>query len=133
MPKYSESSKLKLNTCHPALQKVFNRVIEIIDCTVVEGHRPQELQDKYFKEGKSKLPWPKGEHNSVPSRAIDAAPCTNKGKLSWDQRHCLFFAGIVIGVAEGMSIKLRWGGDWDGDRECVTDQDFQDLVHFELI
>jgi peptidoglycan L-alanyl-D-glutamate endopeptidase CwlK len=31
-----------------------------------------------------------------------------------------------------LGVKLRWGGNWDRDGEPVTDQDFQDLVHFEL-
>lgn len=132
MNQFSASSIQKLSTCDPALQALFNRVLEISDCMIVEGHRDQEKQDAYYRTGKSKLPWPKGEHNSIPSRAVDVAPCPN-GKLSWDQRHCLFFAGIVLGVAEMMGIKIRYGGDWDGDREPVTDQDFQDLVHFEML
>lgn len=32
-----------------------------------------------------------------------------------------------------LGIDIRWGGNWDMDGEPVTDQNFQDLVHFELV
>jgi len=28
-----------------------------------------------------------------------------------------------------MEIPIRWGGDWDRDH-CLSDQSFDDLVHF---
>jgi peptidoglycan L-alanyl-D-glutamate endopeptidase CwlK len=31
-----------------------------------------------------------------------------------------------------MTHSVRFGGDWDGDKD-ITDQKFNDLVHFELI
>jgi hypothetical protein len=31
-----------------------------------------------------------------------------------------------------MEVKLRWGGDWDSDKD-TKDQNFNDLPHFELI
>jgi peptidoglycan L-alanyl-D-glutamate endopeptidase CwlK len=132
MPKYNQTSINRLSTCHQDLQKVFYKVLDIIDHSIIEGHREQEAQDKYFKEGKSEKPWPEGKHNGVPSDAVDAAPFYH-GEISWDKRHCLYFAGIVIGVANMMGIRIRWGGDWDRDQEPVTDQDFQDLVHFERV
>ncbi len=60
------------------------------------------------------------------------APYLNGG-VSWDSRHCLYFAGLVMGIAKQMDIEIRWGGDWDRDNEPVTDQEFQDLVHFEFV
>ena len=132
MPTFGKRSRERLETCHGNLQTVFNRVIEIIDCSVVEGYRDEETQNRYFNEGKSKVKYPNGKHNRNPSDGIDVCPYIN-GSLSWDARHCLFFAGIVIGISEMMGIKLRWGGDWDMDGEPVTDQEFQDLVHFELV
>lgn len=70
-------------------------------------------------------------HNRFPSKAIDVAPYVN-GKASYDYRHCCFFAGVVLAIAGMLKIKVRWGGNWDMDEEVMTDQDFQDLVHFEL-
>ena len=131
MPRFSKRSFDKLMTCDERLQRVFLEVIEFVDCTVVEGHRGQTRQDEFFYAGKSRVQYPNGKHNGVPSKAADVAPYLN-GSISWNPKHCLYFAGVVLGIAWKMGIRLRWGGDWDMDHEAVTDQDFQDLVHFEL-
>jgi len=44
----------------------------------------------------------------------------------------LFLSGFVLGIAHMKGIKIRWGGDWDGDTK-MNDQKFNDLVHFELM
>ena len=41
-------------------------------------------------------------------------------------------AGFVMGIANTVGIKLRWGGDWDKDTE-LKDNKFNDLGHFEII
>jgi len=129
---YSKVSQTELSTCHPKLQEIFTVVDELgFECTIVEGHRGKEAQDFYFQSGKSKVQWPDGEHNATPSNAVDAAPYIN-GKASWNKYHCIYFAGAVLAIAAMLSIKIRWGGNWDIDAEVVTDQDFQDLVHFEI-
>ena len=132
MPKYSRNSKKKLETCSEPLKLLFTEVIKHFDCTIVEGHRGQRNQDRFFDEGRSRIKYPNGKHNAWPSRAVDVAPYLNGG-VSWDSRHCLYFAGLVMGIAKQMDIEIRWGGDWDRDNEPVTDQDFQDLVHFEFV
>lgn len=131
MPSFGAVSRARLDTCHPDLVRLFERVVAQFDCSILEGHRDQATQDRYFAEGKSRLKWPQGRHCARPSQAVDAAPFIN-GKASFDQRHCLYFAGFVMATARELGIGLRWGGDWDRDNEPVTDQDFQDLVHFEL-
>lgn len=134
MYKFGKTSLARLSTCDPRLQVVLRAAMAqgIMDMTVTEGHRDQATQDKYFYEGKSRLRYPHGKHNSYPSKAVDVAPYV-KGKLSYDQRHCCHLAGIILGIAASLGIKLRWGGNWDQDGEPVTDQDFKDLVHFELV
>lgn len=136
MPHYGETSRKRLSTCSLNLQKVFNEVIKHIDCTIVEGVRSKEDQNEYFEKGKSRVVWPDGKHNvESPGElceAVDAGPYIN-GAISWKKDHCLYFAGVVMGIALMMGIKLRWGGDWDMDHEPITDQEFQDLVHFEEV
>lgn len=128
MPKFSATSKLKLNTCSPLLRTLFNTVIETYDCQILEGHRGQAAQDKAFAEGKSKLKWPQGKHNSLPSKAVDVAPYP----VDWkDSKRFYHFAGYVQGVAKELGIKVRWGGDWDSDLD-FSDNTFDDLVHFEV-
>lgn len=128
MPKFSGRSISKLNSCDPRLQKVFKEVIKHWDCTILEGTRDEETQNEYFRTGKSKLKFPSSKHNSLPSKAIDAAPYP----IVWeDTKRFYAFAGFVIGVAATMGITLRWGGDWDSDRD-FSDQSFNDLPHFEI-
>ena len=135
MPKFSQESFSKLSTCHLDLQAVFFEVIHTIDCTILEGHRNQQDQDKAYADGKSKLQWPHGKHNSTPSLAVDVAPYPVNFK---DTQRFFYFAGFVKGVAEGLKIQgkithnIRWGGDWNSDNK-FDDNKFNDFVHFELI
>src|SRR3546814_13614528 len=103
---------------------VFEKVVQDFDCSVIEGHRDQAAQDKAFAEGHSKLKWPHGNHNALPSRAVDVAPYP----IDWtDSPRMHLFAGYVIATALSLGIKLRWGGDRDGDRQ-VKDEDRQSVV-----
>jgi peptidoglycan LD-endopeptidase CwlK len=134
MPGYSLRSRRALDTCHKDLRYIFNYVIRYFDHSVIEGHRNEEKQNKYYKEGKSKLRFPKSKHNSYPSMAVDAAPYP----INWGGRERFtYFAGFVMAVARVMydageiEHLVRWGGDWDKDTE-VDDNRFDDLPHFEL-
>lgn len=129
MNTFSAASEAKLKTCHPDLQRLFREVLPHWNCQILEGHRGQEAQERAVREGKSKLHWPQGNHNSFPSNAVDVAPFA----IDWnDGRRFREFAGVVIQIAKRLGIRLRWGGDWDGDGD-TTDQTFNDLVHFELL
>lgn len=129
MAKFGKTSKERLATCDKRLQRVFNEVIKYVDCSVLEGHRNEERQDKLFDEGKTKVKYPRGRHNSYPSRAVDVTPYP----VDWnDRERQTLFAGFVIGIARSMDIRLRWGGDWDMDFK-VMDNRFDDFPHFEII
>ena len=137
MPSYSESSLSKLSTCELPLQRLFLEVVKHRDNTVLEGHRGEALQHQYFLEGKSKLDWPNGNHNADPSKAVDSVPypidwtkVTKEDK--WAINALCEYAGFVLGIAAMMEIPIRWGGDWDGDGD-LSDQQFHDLPHFELL
>lgn len=121
MPSFSNKSKAKLGTCDKRLQDIFNRVILYKDCTILEGHRNAELQQKAFDEGNSKVQWPNSRHNSSPSKAVDVMPYP----IDWDDIDRLTeFAIFVEGVAAGMDIKVEWGGRWGK---------FFDGPHWQLI
>jgi peptidoglycan L-alanyl-D-glutamate endopeptidase CwlK len=129
MPRYSNRSAIKLAECDERIQRVFNTVIETVDNTILVGHRNQEDQEEMYETGRSQLQWPNSMHNSLPSKAVDVAPYP----IDWnDRERFTLFAGYVLGVAENMGIKLRWGGDWDRDFK-TSDNSFDDLVHFELL
>lgn len=134
MPAYSATSRERLVTCHVDLQEIFDEVIQHFDCTILEGHRSRERQNRLQREGKSQVRWPNGKHNQMPSEAVDAIPYP----IDWgDRERMTLFAGYVIGVADQLfdlgrtNHRVRWGGDWDRDTE-VKDNGFDDLVHFEL-
>lgn len=132
MRKFSDQSLNRLGQCHPDLQRLFNAVIAICDCTVLCGHRTKLEQDEAVRTGRSKTPWPTSKHNAIPSMAVDVAPYP----VQWDGVNARIrfyhFAGVVRAVADDMGIKIRWGGDWDGDWD-LFDQSFNDLPHFELV
>jgi len=128
MPRFGKKSRENLSTCHEDLQKVFNEVIKHVDCSVLEGHRDERRQEKLFSEGKTKVHYPMGRHNSKPSRAVDVVPYP----VDWNDRERFhLFSGFVLGMARGMGITLRWGGDWNMNFE-VNDNKFDDFPHFEL-
>ena len=98
------------------------------DCTILEGHRGKERQDKAYADGKSKVKYPDGKHNQFPSVAVDVAPYP----IDWSDRDRFhYFGGFVLGVAKQMGMNIRWGGDWNQDTK-TKDNKFDDLVHFEI-
>jgi hypothetical protein len=128
MPRYSKRSKERLASCDERLQEVFNEVIKHVDCSVLEGHRSKERQNKLYDEGRTKVKYPNGRHNISPSKAVDVTPYP----VDWEDRERqTLFAGFVIGIARGMGYRLRWGGDWDMDFK-VMDNRFDDFPHFEI-
>jgi len=119
MPAFSKRSMERLNTCDGQLIELFGEVVKHFDCTILEGHRNKEDQEKYFNEGKSKNHYPDSKHNRYPSRAVDAIyhPFS---EYSWDDREKFkLFRGFVYGVASQLGIKLNKTIEWD-------------LPHFEL-
>ena len=130
MPRFSNKSKAKLDTCHPDLQRLFNEVIKHVDCTIIEGVRSVETQAEYFRTGRSRTM--KSKHLKQPDGWSWAVDCLAY-PIQWDNwKRNYLFAGFVKGMAASMGIKIRMGADWDGDFDTL-DQRFHDLPHFELV
>ncbi|MUK46945.1 M15 family peptidase [Aliivibrio fischeri] len=128
MNKFSQQSATRLASCHPQLQKVFTKVLEICDCSILCGHRT-EAEQNALPSSNTQVRFPNSKHNSVPSKAVDATPYPYDED---DRERFSYFAGIVIGVGASMGVAIRWGGDWDRDNE-LKDNGFDDLMHFELV
>ena len=128
MPKFSEKSRQRLASCHPRLQDVLNEAIKIVDFSVICGVRGEEDQNRYFAEGKSKVKYPNGKHNSNPSRAVDIQPYPYPA----DNKTWFYLIGIIKGIAHMKSINIRSGADWDMDTD-FNDQTFNDWFHLELV
>lgn len=138
MPRFSTKSREKLATCHPKLQKLMNKVIKRVDCTILEGVRSSETQAEYVRTGRSTTLASKHlEQSDGYSHALDVAIYPIAwGSLGGEKQirelcRNYMFIGYVKAVADELAINIRLGADWDGDWE-LTDQNFHDIVHIEL-
>ena len=128
MPRFGSRSINRLKTCDQKLQELFYEVVKHFDCSIIEGNRGEERQNKAYADGKSKVKYPNGKHNKFPSVAVDVAPYP----IDWSDRDRFhYFSGFVLGVAKQMGMNIRWGGDWNQDTE-TKDNKFDDLVHFDI-
>jgi len=133
---FSAASQAELDTCHLDLVRLFSEIAMYRNCSIFEGRRGEAKQNEMFRTGLSELEYPNSKHNVlVPtdlSLAVDAGPYFPGEGIPWEDRErWLTWGGFVLGVAAGMGIGLRHGGDWDGDW-LHTDQKFHDMPHFEL-
>lgn len=154
MPDFGMKSSEVLNTLHPVLQILCNRVVEHYDITLLTGHRNKEDQNKAFHNGVSSKMWPESRHNTLPSMAVDPSPwpipegwgdldskTPFARDLDWKERVKFYEMVAVFRFAWSQlcaerpeiadNYTLRFGADWDGDGD-YRDQKFDDLVHIEI-
>jgi peptidoglycan LD-endopeptidase CwlK len=127
------NSEHVLLTANPFLQQLFREVAKAWDLTVLEGVRTLERQKELVASGSSKTL--ASRHLAQAdgfSAAVDVAPRGLDATVTWqDSALFYYFGGYVMRVAQDLGLHIRWGGDWDGDHQ-VKDQNFNDLVHFEI-
>lgn len=139
---WGKASRAQLSTCHEHIQAWADRLLAHpdlqYDLRAFEGHRPQVVQNKYHRTGRSKARWPHSYHNRWPSNAIDLLPIVN-GKAGWHRDAMLHVGPLGLRVwakmqADGtvpQDVHMRWGGDWDQDGDS-DDERFFDGAHFEI-
>lgn len=146
MPEFSATSKRHLSEVDPDLQRLFNFVIRHWDCTIIDGKRTVDEQEKNVARGVSKtmeskhLPQADGH-----SHAVDAMPypidwsaitkgiaAVKKVDPGLQTLEAYAFHGFVLGAAAAFGISVRSGIDWDGDRE-QSEHSFIDLPHYEKV
>lgn len=121
MPKLGKRSKDNLATCHVDLQRLIIEAIRHYDFSVICGHRGEKEQNEAFDKGTSQLKYPFGNHNCIPSLAVDIAPYP----IDWkDLNRFHYLAGVVLTIAEQLRLNIGWGGNW---------KKLKDYPHFELI
>ncbi len=109
MAKFSNSSLILLDECHPDIQIIMHRAIEIYDFKVLCGYRDKEAQNAAYPQFSS-LRWPESKHNQKPSRAIDIAPYP----VDWNDLNRFYkLDGVVETVADWFSIPIVWGGTFN--------------------
>ena len=128
---FGKKSTERLESCDFRLKMVCEKALSygVMDLTVLEGHRTLDRQKELFDAGKSKIDGisKKGKHNYSPSLAVDIAPYP----IDWDNTlQFNIMAGLMFAAAAELGIAMRWGGSWNGKFD--KDQNFQDLLHFEL-
>jgi peptidoglycan LD-endopeptidase CwlK len=129
MPNFSVRSKEKLATCDARLQRILNEAIKYRDFSVLCGHRNKEDQEEAYRTGNSTQRWPNSKHNSLPSKAVDIAPYP----IDWsDSARFARLVGFIEYIAMSMSIRIRWGGDWNGNMR-TKDEKLVDMPHIELV
>ena len=134
MAVFGDRSIKELQSCNDGLIILFSDVVRNYDCTILQGHRTMEEQKANFRNGVTTTLASK--HLSYPSDAVDVSPYPipdNWGETDAKEMVKFYhFAGYVKARAETLGIKVRWGGDWDSDKE-FDDQTFDDLVHWEIV
>lgn len=152
MGKYGPSSEGHLAQLHPDLVRVLRAVVAGFDNQIRDGARTPDEQRQNVARGVSKTL--DSKHVVGPglrdlSDAVDTYPYpirlpkpptwlggllpSSRAELSAyikDLARFYYFGGYVLGTADQLGVPLRWGGDWNGNRE-VNDQTFDDLPHFE--
>jgi peptidoglycan L-alanyl-D-glutamate endopeptidase CwlK len=156
---YGATSLQRLATVHPELENLMKAVGEHFPNTILEGERTVEQQEKNVAKGVSKTM--NSKHVRSPAEAVDAAPDplawpqaakllsrieTVAGQLTDEQgaevmalvegyvrevSRWYYFGGFVLGYAQELNVEIRWGGDWNSNRQ-LEDQTFHDLPHFEI-
>ena len=126
MPRFGKRSQQRLRGVDARLVSVLNEVVKHYDITILEGKRTEARQRELVAKGASKPM--KSKH--LEGKAIDVAPYPIP---DWDDTYqFIYMAGRVMQEADRLKVHLRYGGDWDRDDIVVSDQTFQDLVHFEI-
>ena len=142
--RYSESSKSKLITVHPALQIVCLSVLmDGYDNKVTDGERGEYEQNKAYAEGTSTVHYPNSKHNRKPHKdfvyAVDVVPYpviwpdkkNRPETFAKDLARFYMFAGYVRCKAKDLGVPIVQGADWNGNFD-INDQKFDDLPHIEI-
>ena len=112
MPSFSRKSADRLGTCDADLILVATSAIEVVDFSIIWGYRGEEDQMVAYKTGRSNAKWPQSRHNRMPSEAFDFLPYPFDQEDWKDIKRFTYVAGIIMGCAQALGVKLTYGGDW---------------------
>jgi len=134
MNAWGKQSKKHRQSIDHRLNAVSDRVLKLRDHSIIEGHRPEKEQNAAFNATpqRSKIKWPDGKHNSIPSKALDMQPHPMPEDDDTLREDLSYIAGLYVGIGSEMGLTLRWGGDFDMDGE-TADNRWDDLFHLEIV
>lgn len=133
---FGKESKLARAKLMPCMQKVADAALAegVIDFRILDASRGRLAQEKAKALGHSTVGFGNSAHNWVPALAMDLFPAP----YSWENRQAFItLAKVVLAMPakhnilgpDGKQIRLRWGGDWNGDGNL---SDGWDMPHYEL-
>ena len=129
MSKFGDVSRSRLLTCDERLHRIANAAIQIVDFSILVGHRSDKEQQDLYEKGLSQKKAGQSKHNVYPSKAFDFGPypydATNIPQYT-------YIAGIIMAIGAQLGIKLRYGGDWNMNGD-LRDNKFNDMGHIELV
>ena len=142
--RYGRKSRKQLDTCDPRLRTIFEKLIEFMDVSILEGRRTfvQQLKNIGRKVSKTinSRHIPRGDDGTIddegPSKAVDVSPYP----IMWPDRsrdrekqiaRFYYMQGAIRAIAHYEDVPIRQGVDWDGDGDFF-DQSFDDLPHVEI-
>ena len=122
---------LKLEGVNADLVRVVKHAADMIPLMVIEGRRTPDRQAELYAQGRTKpgkiVTWTISSKHCV-GLAVDLAPLP----LDWgDKGSFLKLHGAMCIGAQKVGIRLRYGGDWDGDG-VYGERGETDLVHWEI-
>ena len=134
MPSFGKRSTAQLYTVREDFQKVMIEAIKEFDFSITQGHRGEEEQNRYFREGTTTLKYPRSKHNKLPCDAVDTVPYP----VDWkDTSRFYRLMAVMFRAANKVKIKIRSGGDWRRDGTLNNyklkngRKPLMDLPHFE--
>lgn len=131
MRNWSRVSKERLDTCTAEVQWLMTTIRdEVADISILSGHRDEATQNSLYPKY-TKLRFPDGKHNKLPSEAVDFNVYPKPDTKAKQWAALAYVAGRAIEIGKRRGLTVRWGGDWDGDGD-LTDQNFDDLFHLEV-
>lgn len=142
-----QKSLENLKGVHPDLVRVIKRALTIskVDFKVIEGVRTPERQKKLYAQGRTApgkiVTWTlNSNHFKKPDgygHAVDLLPAPYDWKLEDPKStpelddNFAIVAGAMLAAACLENVKIRWGGNWDGDK-MWRERGETDNPHFEL-
>ncbi len=133
MNRFGRESSANLCTAHVLLQKAAHIVLQIKDHSILKGHRAKTEQNAAFNADpqRSKVEWPNGKHNGLPSLAIDVQTYPRPSDEQELREEQYYLLGLYVGVLKMLGREARTGADWDQDGE-ISDNGWDDLFHVEI-
>ena len=147
MPSFGKTSENNLIHVDYRLVRLFRKVVENFDCTILSGYRSPSEQYDLYKKGRAEIDgvWQIVDKSQVvtykdgykkislhnygpPSLAVDVTPWP----IDWkDKARLSYFAGYVKSVAFTMGYNVKWGADWNQDTH-IEEETFKDWPHFQI-